>query len=90
MIPEKVGQVQLSASVLHDLRILTDARIVRALTAANVAGALAQTNMLDYRQDDHFGVPLSSLELKLVDSSAHKTSDQEARGEVSHTIAGRN
>jgi len=71
----------LSSKILSDMRIYTGARVVYALTAAKVAGAVAQTNLFDYRVDEdtdkcnHFGPPLSSVELKLVDTSSHKTTD---------------
>jgi hypothetical protein len=62
---------------------------VYALTAARVAGAVAQTNVFDYRKDggarnkhSHFGVPMSSLEIKLVDTGFHKTTDDTPKGEV--------
>lgn len=64
----------LSSTLLSDLRILTRARICYALTTAKIAGAVAQTNMYDYRRVDqpghsHFGAPLSSVEIKLVDKN---------------------
>ncbi|MCJ1475814.1 hypothetical protein MMC13_004478 [Lambiella insularis] len=73
--------VFLSSKQLHDLRLLTGARIVYALVAAKVAGAIAQTNALDYRLQDiplepsHFGAPLSSVEVKLVNAPMSKISD---------------
>lgn len=65
------GSPALTSTQLSDLRIFTRSRIIYALTAARVAGAVAQTNVFDYRRDDgqghsHFGVPLSSVEVKLV------------------------
>lgn len=68
------GSPALSSSMLSDLRICTRARVCYALTAARVAGAVAQTGVFDYRREDgdsgggwsHFGVPLSSVEVKLV------------------------
>jgi hypothetical protein len=54
---------------LTDLRIFTGARVLYALTAAKVAGALFQTLAYDYRRysgPSHFGPPLSSVEIKLV------------------------
>jgi hypothetical protein len=51
------------------MRIFTGARVLYALTAAKVAGALFQTHAYDYRRDSgpsHFGPPLSSVEIKLV------------------------
>ncbi|OCK84455.1 acetyl-CoA synthetase-like protein [Lepidopterella palustris CBS 459.81] len=79
----------LSSTDLSDLRVYTGARVVYALTAAKVAGAVAQTNMYDYRigvgpqnKHSHFGVPLSCLEVKLVDTPSHKTTDDQTLGEV--------
>lgn len=79
----------LTSDDLSDLRIYTKARAVYALTAAKVAGAVAQTNMYDYRRGDtpsnkhsHFGVPLSCLELKLRDTPTHKNTDERFAGEI--------
>ncbi|KAI9850955.1 MAG: hypothetical protein M1838_004740 [Thelocarpon superellum] len=80
----------LSSTTLSDLRIYAGARVIYALTAAKVAGAIAQTNIYDYRRDEdpsathaHFGVPLSSLEIKLVDTPTHKTTDEgRPQGEI--------
>ncbi len=80
----------LSPLDLSDLRIFTGARIIYALTAAKVAGAVTQTAFYDYRVDDkapgkhsHFGAPVSSVEILLRDTSDHKTTDELAVGEVS-------
>jgi hypothetical protein len=80
----------LSSDELSDLRIFTGARIIYALTQAHVAGAIAQTSIYDYRRNgglknkhSHFGVPLSSVEIKLVDTAQHKTTDEAPKGEVS-------
>ena len=73
--------VPLTSAELIDLRILTGSRIIYALSAAKVAGAVAQTNLLDYRLDDlsskqsHFGPPLSCLEIKLVETPDQKIID---------------
>jgi hypothetical protein len=78
----------LTSKDLSDLRIYTQARVVYALTAAKVAGAVAQTNMYDYRLGDesgkhsHFGVPLSSLEIKVKDTAGLKTTDEQSIGEL--------
>ena len=79
----------LSSNDLSDLRIGTQARVVYALTAAKVAGAIAQTNMYDYRIGDthskkhsHFGVPLSSVEVKVRDTPNHKTTEELSSGEL--------
>ncbi|KAF2191833.1 hypothetical protein K469DRAFT_556422 [Zopfia rhizophila CBS 207.26] len=79
----------LSSNDLSDLRIYTKARVIYALTAAQVAGAVAQTNIYDYRRGvtpankhSHFGVPLSCVEVKLKDTPSHKTTDEQCVGEV--------
>lgn len=64
------GSPPLTSTMLSDLRIFTRARIVYALTAASVCGAVSQTNVFDYRREDgmglaHLGVPVSSVEVKL-------------------------
>lgn len=71
----------LSSANISDLRILTGARIVYALTSAKVAGAVSQSNVFDYRitvdanEASHFGPPLSCLEIMLKDSPEHKIRD---------------
>lgn len=72
---------------LVDLRILTGARIVYALTHASVAGAIAQTNIFDYRNHQnefsrhaHFGPPLSCVEIKLAETS-RKSENETPLGE---------
>ena len=75
---------------LADLRIYTGARIVAALTNPRVAGAIAQTHMLDYRTSTetnskgeevgHFGPPLSCLEIKLVATEGHNIADDQEDG----------
>ncbi|KZM19088.1 uncharacterized protein EKO05_0010236 [Ascochyta rabiei] len=88
---ERAGQntPPLTSSDLSDLRIYTQARVVYALTAAKVAGAVAQTNMYDYRvgstrsnKHSHFGVPLSSLELKVRDTPDLQTTEEQSIGEL--------
>ncbi|KAJ9207227.1 hypothetical protein DTO164E3_501 [Paecilomyces variotii] len=62
------GEYCLSSEQLADLRIFTGARVVYALAGPGVAGAIAQTNVFDYRRQDglsHFGAPLSSVEVTL-------------------------
>jgi acyl-CoA synthetase (AMP-forming)/AMP-acid ligase II len=90
-VAERAGQntPPLSSVDLSDLRIYTNARIIYALTAAKVAGAVAQTNIYDYRREatpstkhSHFGVPVSSVEVKLRDTSTHKTTDDQTAGEI--------
>lgn len=77
----------LPSTVLSDLRIYLGARIIYALTAAKVAGAVAQTQFYDYRVHEdkcsHFGPPVTSVEILLRDSGDHKTTDDKAEGEVS-------
>lgn len=73
--------------VLSDLRVLTSSRIVYALSAAKVAGAVTQTAFYDYRVDGdkgHFGAPLTSTEILLKDVDGHKTTDDKVEGEVSY------
>ncbi|KAF6836144.1 AMP-dependent synthetase ligase [Colletotrichum plurivorum] len=76
----------LSSKVLSDLRIFLGSRIIYALTAPKVAGAVAQTGYFDYRVHDdkqsHFGPPLTSTEILLRDSGEHKNEDQDYRGEI--------
>ncbi|KAF2646775.1 hypothetical protein P280DRAFT_386650 [Massarina eburnea CBS 473.64] len=79
----------LTSEDLSDLRIYTKARVIYALTSAKVAGAVAQTNLYDYRREStpsnkhsHFGVPLSCLEIKLKDTPTHKTTDEQPLGEI--------
>lgn len=80
----------LSANVLSDLRIFTRARVVYALTAAKVAGAISQTAFYDYRlptdAKTHFGPPLTSVELFLKDAGPHKTTDDKIEGQVRGTL----
>ncbi|KAH8664106.1 hypothetical protein BX600DRAFT_381630 [Xylariales sp. PMI_506] len=74
------GTPLLSELTLSDLRVFTGARVVYALTAAQVAGAVAQTQIHDYRvhgngSESQFGPPVSSVEVILKDSGSRKTSD---------------
>lgn len=69
---------------LFELRILTGARIIYALTEPSIAGAIAQTNLLDYRnhanelsRHAHFGPPLSSVEVKLIEVHARKADEED-------------
>ncbi|KAL8932162.1 MAG: hypothetical protein Q9211_006487 [Gyalolechia sp. 1 TL-2023] len=86
---ERSGSVAppLTLAELGDLRLLTGARTVYAFTDAKVAGAIAQTNIYDYRRDESrdasaFGGPLGSVEIKLVDADGHKNSDDKALGKL--------
>jgi hypothetical protein len=76
----------LSTKVLSDMRIFTGAKIVYALTAPRVAGAVSQTVIYDYRIDDndksHFGAPLTSTEVFLKDKGSYKTTDDKIEGEI--------
>ncbi len=89
------GTPLLSAAVLNDLRVFTGARIVYALTAAKVAGAVTQTGFFDYRvpQDvagggSFFGPPTTSTEILFKDTEKWKTGDHGSRGEVSFHASG--
>ena len=69
-------QPPLGSNEIFDLKVLTGARIIYAFTDAWVAGAIAQTNILDYltRENEfsrfaHFGPPLSCIEIKLEETS---------------------
>lgn len=75
---------KLASSVLADLRMLLGARIGYAFTTAQVAGAVCQTNVFDYRQTAgaaHFGPPLSSVEISLA-GDEEQVSQQEPTGKV--------
>ena len=76
---------KLQSSVLTDLRMLLGVRIGYALTTPQVAGALCQTNVFDYRQTQGFsafGPPLSSVEVNLT-GDEDGVSQQNPRGKVS-------
>ncbi|EMC93947.1 hypothetical protein BAUCODRAFT_214756 [Baudoinia panamericana UAMH 10762] len=81
------GSPVLTSTMVSDLRILTRSRICYALTAAQVAGAIAQTNVFDYRRVDgsansHFGVPLSSVEIRLASKADGEVAGPEPKGEM--------
>ncbi|KAJ5089122.1 hypothetical protein N7532_007806 [Penicillium argentinense] len=81
--------VRLTSEQLTELRIFTDARIVYALTGPGIAGAIAQTNVFDYRcltGPSHFGAPLSSTELTLTDVSESEASNDNLEGQI--TVSG--
>ena len=69
---------------ISNLRVYTGAHIINAFTAAGVAGAISQTNVFDYRTGDgsdspvaaHYGPPLSSVEIKLIETPRHKSTDE--------------
>jgi hypothetical protein len=78
---------RLSELVLSDLRVFTGARVIHALSAAQCAGAVAQTQFHDYRvsgdgKGSHFGPPVSSTEVVLRDSGSHKITDENYTGEI--------
>lgn len=80
--------VLLASEQLTDLRIFTGARVVYALTGPGVAGAVAQTNVFDYRRFEgasHFGSPLSSAEI-LLTSAVDDKQDRVVEGQVSQAI----
>lgn len=81
------GTPPLSSAVLSDLRIFLGARVIYALSAPKIAGAVAQTQFYDYRvfedKYSHFGPPLTCTEIILRDSDDHKVTDDKAEGEVS-------
>lgn len=79
----------LSALALNDLRIFMGARVVYALTAPKVAGAITQTTFYDYRVNpehpgaySHFGAPMTSVEVLLRDTKHRKVTDEEVAGEI--------
>lgn len=76
---------RLSSEELADLRIFTGARLVYALTGPGIAGAIAQTNIFDYRclsGPGHFGAPVSSTEVTLIGISEANASDSPPEGQV--------
>lgn len=85
--PAVSSSTRLSAETLTDLRIYLRTRIIYALTAPKVAGAVAQTSPFDYRVDEdgesaHFGGPVSSVEVFFRDTKNNKTTDESSAGEV--------
>ena len=78
------GSTSLTNSQISDLRVYTGAHIINAFTAARVAGAISQTNLFDYRTGvdvdspvpAHYGPPLSSVEIKLIETPGHKSTDE--------------
>lgn len=85
---ERVGAAtpHLSPKILLDLRALTGSRLMYALSASKVAGAVSQTAFFDYRLKEgkgHFGAPTTSTEIFLKDMGSHVTTDDKVEGEVS-------
>ena len=85
------GNTPLTSTQLSDLRVYTGAHIINAFTAPRVAGAISQTNMLDYRTPEntdagltaHYGPPLSSVEIKLTETPDRKiTEDSFSEGQL--------
>lgn len=77
----------ISSAQLSDLRIFTRARIVYALTAPNVAGAVAQTHVFDYRREEgaghsRFGAPLSCVEVRVLGADDKDVGASEPTGEL--------
>ena len=83
------GSVPLSPSELYALRLFTGARFVYAFTDPRVAGAVAQTNVLDYAKREtgesthsHFGPPLSCVEVKMKDTDESKSEGNRSVGQL--------
>lgn len=75
--------VKLELEELFKLKVCSGARVIYAFTDSQVAGAICQTNMLDYQnKGDNFGAPLSSVEIKLRDAEDGKNSDDKPLGEL--------
>ena len=75
--------LKLSPEEQFNLKLYTGARLVYAFTDAQVAGAITQSNMLDYQNKTvEFGPPLSSVEIKLRDAPDGRNSDEKALGEL--------
>ncbi|KAL9098463.1 MAG: hypothetical protein Q9163_005878 [Psora crenata] len=82
-----VNTESLTAAQLSDIRLFTGARVIYALTDANVAGAVCQTSMLDYQNSgltldrpSHFGPPLSCVEIKLAATTDQEINDDKPVG----------
>ncbi|KAI1376457.1 hypothetical protein F4677DRAFT_418590 [Hypoxylon crocopeplum] len=86
--PIGTGAPRLSEQTLSDLRVFTGARVIYALAAPRVAGAVSQTQFHDYRVQDggdaahHFGPPLSATEVLLKDFGNYKITDDSYTGEI--------
>lgn len=77
----------LTSDQLNSIRAFTGARVIYAHTAAQVAGAVCQTNMLDYQSNGlkgsasvHIGPPLSCLEIKLKATAGKEVDDEKPTG----------
>ncbi|KAI7258598.1 acetyl-CoA synthetase-like protein [Hortaea werneckii] len=83
---------RLTSPILSDLRILLrGTRIVHAACAPSVAGAIAQSNVFDYRRDlsteglAHFGVPLAHVEVLFAAAAA---ADGDGDGKDDEAVSG--
>lgn len=79
----------LTANQLNSIRLFTGARTIYGLTTSMVAGAVSQTNMLDYQSNGldpdaptHLGVPLSCVEIKLKAESGQDIDDNKPAGKL--------
>ena len=79
----------LTPSQLDNIRIFTGARVIYAHTASKVAGAVCQTNLLDYHNNgikgdspSHLGVPLSCVEIKLKAEAGQEIDDNKPTGKL--------
>ncbi|QIX02098.1 hypothetical protein AMS68_007615 [Peltaster fructicola] len=93
LVSERIagGSPPITSTMLSDLRIFTKARIAYALTASNVAGAIAQTNVFDYRQESggqcaSFGGPVGSVEVKVSSTSEQEVSGAGDKGVVGELL----
>jgi len=78
----------LSSSLLSSLRLALGTRIGYSLTAGSVAGAVAQTNILDYRDKGHsicVGPAVSSVEISVTgDESAMGVPQPRGKVRITH------
>ena len=75
--------LKLDPEELFKLKVCSGARTIYAFTDSQVAGAITQTNMLDYQNTSaDFGPPLSSVEIKLRDAEGGQNGDEKALGEL--------
>ncbi|PGH12974.1 hypothetical protein AJ79_03947 [Helicocarpus griseus UAMH5409] len=85
-------EYQLTSDQLSDLRVFTGARVLYALTAPTVVGAVAQTNVYDYRRlpgrHSHFGAPMNTVEVKLVYDKEEDANDDTKPTEGKIFVAG--
>ena len=83
------GHYTITGNQLDDLRCVTGTRFIYAHTEPHIAGAVTQTNLLDYQDDkdvrgdrpSHVGAPLSCLEIKvLAEKGLEDVDDDDLRG----------